>query len=110
MFLLRSIFWLALAFIILRPDGFEDRADIGAIKEAAIKNTQLALVENLGLNPCNNLECSTNKTLKIAATFVSGTEKYSIRNGEETDLQKNRGMSITNHSLAPIPKERIKKR
>ncbi len=84
MFLVKSTFWLGLAFIIIKPVAIDISSKREAIKEAAINSGQRAIIQQLTSSPCEDIKCSKGKALTLAATFVSNIELGKNNEQEKT--------------------------
>jgi len=94
MFLVRSAFWLGLAFVIIQPQGMDFGAKASAIGSSVTRSGQEAFVQHLDSLDCNSLKCAGGKAVLLA----SGNRNNSSQASTMQDSQ-----SLT---LAPVPRPR----
>lgn len=68
MFLLRSAFWLTLAFLIIRP-GVDIGASADALTRQAVASGQKLVIEQIIQNECISVECVGGKAVLAMATL-----------------------------------------
>lgn len=68
MFLLRSAFWLTLAFLIIRP-GVDIGASADALTREALAGGQKLVIEQIIGNDCASVECMGGKAVLAMATL-----------------------------------------
>jgi hypothetical protein len=70
MFLLRSAFWLGLAFMVMMPHGTDLGASAGALSAQAMAAGEKLIVEQIGQVPCSTIKCAGSQAM-IAALITS---------------------------------------
>jgi hypothetical protein len=70
MFLLRSAFWLGLAFMVMMPHGTDLGASAGALSAQAMAAGEKLIVEQIGQTSCTTLKCAGSQAM-IAALIAS---------------------------------------
>jgi hypothetical protein len=65
-FLLRSAFWLVVAFIAIRP-GIDINAAAGSLTGEALKAGQHVIAAQIDKTECNTIQCAGGKALLAAA-------------------------------------------
>lgn len=65
-FLLRSAFWLIVAFIVIRP-GIDINAAASSLTDGAMKAGQQAIATQIEKTECDTLQCAGGKALLAAA-------------------------------------------
>ena len=88
MFLLRSAFWLTVAFIALAPHGVDLRGAAGEMSADALAAGQRLIVGQILSADCHTLQCTGGKAI---LTAVAGTASPSV----DTTMQDS--------SNAPVP-------
>jgi hypothetical protein len=66
MFLFRSVFWLTLAFVMIRPDANLGQSAEAAASEAMARGSQM-VAEQIAAIECTDLQCHGGKALAAAA-------------------------------------------
>ena len=66
MFLLRSAFWLTAALLVIKPST-DFHAASAALSDAALRNGQQLISEQIAAAPCSTLQCVGGKALLSAA-------------------------------------------
>ncbi len=74
MFLLKSTFWLGMAFIVIKPVGFDMNSANEAVSQAALNASSKIIINQITSTPCNDLQCSGGKALTLASTILSNVE------------------------------------
>ncbi len=97
MFLIKSIFWLGLAFVVIQPQNLDFNSKKDAINSAAIDLGQKALISQLNSTNCSTLKCSTTKTF-LTTSISTRTPTIALPMQEAQSLSK-----------APIPLPRLKR-
>lgn len=70
MFLLRSAFWLFLAFMVIKP-GVDINAAAASLSSQAMQQGQKLIVEQIAATECGNLQCIGGKAVLAAAIAPS---------------------------------------
>lgn len=70
MFLLRSAFWLTLAFLFIGPKDVDFAASASALQAQAMAAGQQLVVDQISQGGCTNLTCAGSQAL-IAAAIAS---------------------------------------
>ena len=109
MFILKSTFWLGLAFIVIKPMDFDMKAQSEAIGQAAINASQKVIIHQLTTAPCKNLQCSGGKALTLASTFLSNNEQKPTSLDVASLTNIDSAKTIINGISAPKPQPRIKR-
>jgi hypothetical protein len=65
-FVIRSAFWLIVAFVVIRP-GIDINAAAGSLTGEALKAGQQAIAAQIDKTECNTLQCAGGKALLAAA-------------------------------------------
>jgi hypothetical protein len=96
MFLVRSAFWLGLAFVVLQPHGLEIGAGAAALfgAKAANAGQEIAAAQVAKLH-CDTLECAGGK----AALIASG---LTVNPSQASTMQDSPSLK-----LAPVPRPRL---
>lgn len=65
-FIIRSAFWLIVAFLVIRP-GFDINAAAGTLTDKAMQAGQQAIATQIEKTECDTLQCAGGKALLAAA-------------------------------------------
>ena len=103
MFLIKSTFWLGLAFIVIQPQNLDFNAKKNTISNAALNAGQKALISQLNSTSCNSFECSATKALLLSNNKIT-TPKTALPMQEAPNLT-----SSKSQLTAPIPQPRLKR-
>jgi hypothetical protein len=76
MFLLRSVFWLTVMFIIVAPKDFDLGKAAGEASQQVIAIGQQAVVEQVLATDCQSLECTGGKA--TIAVLAAGNQFPSV--------------------------------
>ncbi len=97
MFLVRSAFWLGLAFIVIKPVDIDLKASANAASEIATNAGKQIIIDQLTSNQCDNMQCGSGKILTLAqATFAN----------DKLLINKPNNISLSEKNT-PIPRPRI---
>lgn len=66
MFVLRSAFWLTMAFLMIRP-GVDINAAAGVLTNHAMSHGQQFIAQQIAATDCQSLQCAGGKALLAAA-------------------------------------------
>lgn len=94
MFLVRSAFWLGLAFVIIQPQGMDFGAKANAIGSSVTSAGQDALLQQVDLVPCSSFECAGGKAVLLASDIMNNSSQAST-------MQDSLSLK-----LAPVPRPR----
>ncbi len=103
MFLIKSTFWLGLAFIVIQPQNLDFNAKKDTISNAALNTGKKALISQLNSTSCTNFECSATKTLLLSVNKIK-TPNTALPMQEAPNLTSNKSQLT-----APIPHMRLKR-
>lgn len=95
MFIVRSAFWLGLAFVVLQPQDWNVGANAQALTDQAIQAGQGAITSQVSSYECKNIECAGSKALFLA----SGLSQHSPQ--ASSPMQ---GSPSLSHPPAPRPR------
>lgn len=79
MFLLRSAFWLGLAFMVMMPHDTDLGASAGALSAKAMAAGEKLIVEQIGQVPCTSITCAGSQAMLaalITSTSSAGTPMH----------------------------------
>jgi hypothetical protein len=96
MFLLRSAFWLALAFMVIKP-GFDFQGAAQAATTQVLAAGQQILVEQVLSNDCNTIQCLGGKASLALMAPISNPSVGSPMHDSPTLLD------------APVPRPRLER-
>lgn len=95
MFLLRSAFWLTIAFLVIHPHGVDPTATVRGISSQAMASGERFIVQQIVSSSCLPLECSVPP--KPATTLAASTTLPSAASPAQ-------GTTVT--KPAPFPRPR----
>jgi hypothetical protein len=93
MFLFRSAFWLAAAYIVIQPVGLDLGAAAGALSDQAVSAGRQVAVEHVEMAECATIECAGGKLMLAAALQSSPLVDHSMQDSPTA-------------SIAPVPRPR----
>ena len=97
MFLIKSTFWLGLAFVVIQPQNFDFNEKKQVISSVALEESKKLLVSQIKTTNCQTLQCSSAKILLLAST--NDRTPTNALPMQEAHSQLN----------APIPQPRLKR-
>ena len=102
--LLKSIFWLGLAFIVIKPADIDIQTTAQQAGSIATKAGKQIIIDQLTSNQCDNFQCSSSKALTLASSFIAKQNE-----NKENNMPQISEPEFKAKIIAPIPRERIKR-
>lgn len=95
MFIVRSAFWLGMAFVVLHPQDWNAGEQAQAAGQQALRAGQSAISAQVNSVKCTNLECAGGKAFLLASGIVQDSLQASPMQGSQSLIQP------------PVPRPRL---
>lgn len=107
MFLLRSIFWLTVAFMFIRPGGVDLPGSASTLSNAALESGRQVALQTLDGVVCGTIECNGARLLATSALRTSGIAGATSAGQSHSVLPTS---VLSPVAGAPIPMPRLARR
>jgi len=97
MFILRSVFWLGLAMIVLLPREWDWGSEMHDVGREVLNSGQAALTQQVNSMECTNIECAGGKALLLASGMTDNPLLASPMQDSKAQFQ------------APVPRPRLRR-
>jgi len=101
MFLIKSTFWLGLAFVIIQPTKIDFHSSKDALNNIAIETTKNIVASHVNSIECETIQCTGTKALILASNTIRTPNQALPMQEAQKQTKK--------QLIAPIPKPRLQR-